>query len=441
MDIFISYRRLGGADFCGRLFDRLINEHYSAFYDKESLKIGKFNEQIYRKIELCNNFIIILPKNGLDRCVYDDDWVRNEIRKAIELDKNIVPIFLKDFEFPEKLPDDIAAIKDYQVITYDSTISRFDDMFLKLTSYLVDENKNSLSTSRSRTVSNTYYEINGISEREKNRIKLDRISCKEVEDEIFKKLFGERHNFVIFNPAIYEITSTMDKYNGLDYSKVVGFLCNKSEADKANELYAENNGHFYVGNMEDDDFESKMDRILSENDIFGFDFVDLTLILKDSKNPAKKLRSIVERLNDGAIIYVRELDDGMVVCSPDPSNLFKKMISVIEKDKYAGARNFGREVYNLLKNLDASEVKMVESLVTTANMKMKKRKILFDTYFSYVQPEYEDLLKEEPENDIFLNNHQWLVENYEKLEQAFLKKDFLFVSGFMFFYAKFDDIE
>ena len=193
--------------------------------------------------------------------------------------------------------------------------------------------------------------------------------------------------------------------------------------------------------MEDDDFDSKMDRILSENDIFGFDFVDLTLILKDSKNPAKKLRSIVERLNDGAIIYVRELDDGMVVCSPDPSNLFKKMISVIEKDKYAGARNFGREVYNLLKNLDASEVKMVESLVTTANMKMKKRKILFDTYFSYVQPEYEDLLKEEPENDIFLNNHQWLVENYEKLEQAFLKKDFLFVSGFMFFYAKFDDIE
>ena len=105
------------------------------------------------------------------------------------------------------------------------------------------------------------------------------------------------------------------------------------------------------------------------------------------------------------------------------------------------SRNFGREVYNLLKNLDASEVKMVESLVTTANMKMKKRKILFDTYFSYVQPEYEDLLKEEPENDIFLNNHQWLVENYEKLEQAFLKKDFLFVSGFMFFYAKFDDIE
>ena len=72
MDIFISYRRLGGADFCGRLFDRLINEHYSAFYDKESLKIGKFNEQIYRKIELCNNFIIILPKNGLDRCVYED---------------------------------------------------------------------------------------------------------------------------------------------------------------------------------------------------------------------------------------------------------------------------------------------------------------------------------------------------------------------------------
>ena len=51
MDVFISYRRLGGGDFCGRLFDRFIGGNYSAFYDKESLKSGKFNEQIYKKIE------------------------------------------------------------------------------------------------------------------------------------------------------------------------------------------------------------------------------------------------------------------------------------------------------------------------------------------------------------------------------------------------------
>lgn len=441
MDVFISYRRQGGADFCGRLYDRLIAERYTAFYDKESLKTGKFNEQIYKKIERCNNFVVILPVNGLDRCVNEGDWVRREISKAIELNKNIIPIFLKGFEFPENLPEDISAIRDYQGIMYDSNISRFDYLFNTLTSYLVDENNKNLLAVRKHGASNTYYETNGMSDREKERIRADRATCRDVEDKIFAELLGEREDFVIFNPAIYEASTVMDKYKPFGYSKILGFLCNSKEAEAANATYADQRVFFRAGNMEDADFEEKMDAILSDNGLKGFDFVDLTLILKDSKNPAKRLRSIVERLNDDAIIYVRELDDGIVIYNPEQQPLFSRMLDIIRHDKYAGSRNFGRQVYRLLKNLDASEVKMVNSFITTANMKMKRRKLLFDTYFSYVQPEYEDLLKEDPENEIYSENHQWLVENYEKLEQAFLAKDFLFIAGFMFFYAKFDDIE
>ena len=441
MDVFISYRRLGGADFCGRLFDRLISDHYSAFYDKESLKTGKFNEQIYKKIEKCNNFVVILPKNGLDRCIDDNDLLRKEISRAIKLEKNIIPIFLKDFVFPNTLPDDIASLKDYQGIIYDSTTSRFDEMFSTLTSYLVDENKANLLTTRRQGFSNIYYIQNGVSEREKKRIKADRETCREVEDKIFHELLGNKENFVIFNPSIDEISSTMSKYIPFKYSQVFGFLCNQKEADAANELYGKANGHFFPGDMTNDSFESQMDKLIVDNNISGFDFVDLTLILKDCKNPARKLRAIVERLNDGAVIYIRELDDGLVLCNPDQQSLFKKMLTIIKQDKYAGSRSFGRQVYSLLKNLDASEVRMVNTFITTSNMKMKKRKCLFDTYFSYVEPEYQNLLNEEPDNDSYLENHQWLVENYEKLEQLFLEKDFFFIAGFMFFYAKFDGLD
>lgn len=441
MDVFISYRRTGGGDFCGRLFDRFILENYSAFYDKESLKLGKFNEQIYKKIEKSNNFVIILPPNGLDRCVNEDDWVRKEIAKAIELKKNIIPVLLNGFTFPAQLPEDIDSIKDYQGIPYDSTLSRFDEMFAHLTAFLLDENGKSLNAVRKQGISNTYYVTNGMTEREKARIRADREACREIEDAVFAELLSERKNFVIFNPAVYEITSAMDKYKNFAYSKVVGFLCNQQEVDAANERYAEQNGRFYVGDMEADDFESKMDKILADNNLYGFDFVDLTLILKDCKNPAKKLQAVVERLNEGAIIYVRELDDGIVVYNKEYAPMFDRMMRILAQDKYAGARDFGRQVYTLLKNLDASEVKTVSSFVSTANMKMKKRKILFDTYFSYAQPEYESLLEEDPDNELYLDNHQWLLENYEKLEQAFLKKDFFFLSGFMFFYARFDEEE
>ena len=63
MDVFISYRRLGGGDFCGRLFDRFIGGDYSAFSEKSRYKSGKFTVNQYKKIRKCNNLIIILSTN------------------------------------------------------------------------------------------------------------------------------------------------------------------------------------------------------------------------------------------------------------------------------------------------------------------------------------------------------------------------------------------
>ena len=47
MDIFISYRRDGGLDFSGRLYEKLVADGYTAFYDLEGMKSGRFDTQIY----------------------------------------------------------------------------------------------------------------------------------------------------------------------------------------------------------------------------------------------------------------------------------------------------------------------------------------------------------------------------------------------------------
>ena len=99
---------------------------YNVFIDVESLRAGKFNEALLDVIDNCKDFILVLSKNALDRCVNEDDGVRREVSHAMKKKKNIVPIMLRDFSFPEGLPDDIKEICNYQRITAASSLSTFD---------------------------------------------------------------------------------------------------------------------------------------------------------------------------------------------------------------------------------------------------------------------------------------------------------------------------
>lgn len=46
-DVFISYRRDGGDILAMLLYNRLKDDGYNPFYDIETLRSGRFNEQLY----------------------------------------------------------------------------------------------------------------------------------------------------------------------------------------------------------------------------------------------------------------------------------------------------------------------------------------------------------------------------------------------------------
>lgn len=108
-DIFISYRRDGGEVTARILRDSLTERGYNVFFDVESLRSGAFNTKIYSVIDECKDFILILSPNALDRCRNADDWVRREVEYALEKKKNVIPILLRNFEFPADLP---VTLKD-----------------------------------------------------------------------------------------------------------------------------------------------------------------------------------------------------------------------------------------------------------------------------------------------------------------------------------------
>ena len=119
------------------LYTRLKEDGYHPFLDVETLRSGKFNEQLYDKIAECGDFLCVLPPSGLDRCKNADDWVRLEIARAIELKKNIVPVLMRGFAFPADLPPDISELAFYNGIP--ASMDYFDATYSRLKSMLASE--------------------------------------------------------------------------------------------------------------------------------------------------------------------------------------------------------------------------------------------------------------------------------------------------------------
>ncbi|MDR2553816.1 MAG: toll/interleukin-1 receptor domain-containing protein [Fibromonadaceae bacterium] len=114
-EIFISYRRKGGYDTAKLLYDRLRIDGYSVSFDIDTLEKGDFDNELEQRVYDCKDFLLVLNPGVFDRffdpeCDPKDDWVRQEIKCALEKNKNIVPLILDGFTYPKNLPEDVKNI-------------------------------------------------------------------------------------------------------------------------------------------------------------------------------------------------------------------------------------------------------------------------------------------------------------------------------------------
>lgn len=138
-DVFISYRR-EAYESANLIATRLKAEGYRVFFDLETMRSGKFNEQLYDVIDQCKDFVVVLSPGALDRCCNEDDWVRKEILRAMGSRKNIIPVLLNSFEWPGVMPAGLEELPMYQGIA--ASRDFFDLAMERLYGYL-DSQKNS----------------------------------------------------------------------------------------------------------------------------------------------------------------------------------------------------------------------------------------------------------------------------------------------------------
>ena len=136
--IFISYRRIGGANLARNIYDALLRqgyEDYEVYFDVRDATTGDIEEILLKKIESSKDFLVILTPNSLDRCHDEKDWFTQEIAHAIKHKKNILPILAPDFHWPtSRLPETIQSLHKHKGLTF--THEFFEEFFKKLTGLL-----------------------------------------------------------------------------------------------------------------------------------------------------------------------------------------------------------------------------------------------------------------------------------------------------------------
>lgn len=151
---FISYRRKNGFAMAQLIRDRLKEKGILCYLDVEEARAGKFNEQLLDNIRDAPNFILVLPKRALDRCVHENDWVRREVLAAIEMKKTIIPVIYPDFTWPRKLydrlPKEIVDLEYEQAVV--ASQEYFPSMIERIIGYMTD-----VTVSESKPAKETLY--------------------------------------------------------------------------------------------------------------------------------------------------------------------------------------------------------------------------------------------------------------------------------------------
>jgi hypothetical protein len=117
----LSYRRSDDANFVGRIYDQLVAAlgEANVFRDIDSIDAGtNFNAKIHDALARVDVVLVVIgPKWISKRLGSHSDFVRMEIRGALERGKRIVPVLIDDAPLPDvhALPSDIRPILSLNV--------------------------------------------------------------------------------------------------------------------------------------------------------------------------------------------------------------------------------------------------------------------------------------------------------------------------------------
>lgn len=437
-DVFISYRRDGGFEMARLLYEHLKSVGLNPFFDLEELLSGQFNVKLYKAIEDSANFLLVLPPRSLDRCAKEDDWLRLEIEHAIKKDKNIIPLMMAGFVWPDTLPESIAKLPYYNAVQmsreyFEASISRLLSMLIGVKFENGILIKHSEQDERTQ---NTYFFYED--KKERRRLKIQQDLMKEFDSDVYEKVRSQYSTLKILDVGSNNGEFVMDRLGcGENIEKLIGLEIDAQSVQVANERFGKDNKIvFYQMDLESEDFASELEDIVTEQGVDKFNVINISMVLLHLRSPYKLLKSLRKFLSDDGVLVIKDIDDGLNLAYPDEHGEFARVIGICKRNETSGFRESGRQIYTLLNRAGYKKVELEKQGLSTAGMDYEERSALFDTYFSFILEDLKIMMNRYPDDKRISMDYKWYSDIYDDLEEKFQDDAFFFSLGFMIFTAR-----
>lgn len=453
-NIFICYRGDKGGWLAANIYSEL------KLYTKDKLKlffapkcIGKGENFKMRCEEVAGNvslMILILSQGFFDNCTESDDVVMAELKAALANDRTkFLPIIMPGFDFKDidltKLFTDIEIdriihinpikytdvysfssaellapiLQDRAGFTYDNI---FENSHIKKRTHISKSGKNKV-----------FSEDNVA---EQNRLKEQQQLLLKFDMPTYDKLLLGRKNLNVLDLGSGNGTALINRLGSrCEVSKIVGLEFDKSAAERANKLYGSEDIKFYCCDIEAEDFEERLIKIMDEMNIDKFDFVNMLAIVSHLKSPSKLFKSIKKFCREKATLLVRNIDDGMNIFYPDENGRFAHALSLLSQCEATGYRYSGRELYTIMSRRGYKNITLERSGLATVGMSYDERVAFFDTIFKFIKQGITTEAANNPLDNKLQEEKEWLYEEYDELEDEFMSSDFFMLFGFILYSA------
>lgn len=413
--VFISYRRQDGFYPAYLLYKELIENGYSVFFDIKSIRRGEFPDIIKYNIENCMDYILIVTKTTFSERIFDEnDWIRKEIKIALENNKNIITVFI-DSEMPQNLPADIQRIRNYNGIQ-------------QIDPNLIGENY--------RRLFNNFMISHPTVEKETLLMRRCSIYAADYGDEP-RRLEIQAHNAFENDKNILERVGiggivldvgcaygkvAKSRFNEQKYTQVIGIDKNEfciSEAQKIGGKF-----NFVTIDIEENNFADKFRAYMDEQGIDGFDIIFISLVLHHLKDPYAVLRKLRKFLSKSGFIIVRGADDGSKLAYPDEHEYLKRIINKTLQAPGVSDRLHGRKIFDWLNQSGYRNIHIYSFLRDTSNLSYDEREDLFKESFSYRVNYFRKMWEADSANDEKFSDFDEMETLLALFENEFMKENF-----------------
>lgn len=274
--------------------------------------------------------------------------------------------------------------------------------------------------------------------KEKNRLIRQQKLLLNYDLEVYERLLDGKSSINVLDLGSGNGTALFNRLaKKSEISKIIGIEYDDKNVEHANREYGNNNIKFYQGDVESVHFEEKLSKIMQENKIDKFDFVNILALVSHLKNPSKLLKRIKPFCKKGGDIFIRNIDDGLTMAFPDDEGKFAKAVSLLQYCVSSGYRYSGRQLYTMLKTRGYKNIKLEKEAINTVGMSIEDREALYDTVFGFIKLGLENEIALNPKSSRLKKMHDWFLEQEDELEEKFMLDEFFFNFGFMIYTANY----